>query len=62
MTGGYSAGIVLAAGGSSRMRRPKQLLHVDGRPLLEGIIGHACRSRLDAVVVVLGANADDIVG
>lgn len=61
MTGGYSAGIVLAAGGSSRMRRPKQLLHVDGRPLLEGIIGSACRSRLDEVVVVLGANADDIV-
>lgn len=61
MTGGYSAGIVLAAGGSSRMRRPKQLLHVDGRPLLEGIIGHACRSRLDEVVVVLGANADEIV-
>lgn len=61
MTGGYSAGIVLAAGGSSRMRRPKQLLHVDGRPLLEGIIGHACRSHLDEVVVVLGANADDIV-
>ena len=43
------------------MGRPKQLLHVDGRPLLEGIIGHACRSRLDEVVVVLGANADDIV-
>ena len=61
MTGGYSAGIVLAAGGSSRMGRPKQLLHVDGRPLLEGIIGSACRSRLDEVVVVLGANADDIV-
>jgi molybdenum cofactor cytidylyltransferase len=61
VTGGYSAGIVLAAGGSSRMGRPKQLLHVDGRPLLEGIIGHACRSHLDEVAVVLGANADAIV-
>jgi molybdenum cofactor cytidylyltransferase len=56
-----SAGIVLAAGASRRMGRPKQLLPVDGRPLLEGVVASACASRLDEVVVVLGAAADAIV-
>jgi CTP:molybdopterin cytidylyltransferase MocA len=44
------------------MGRPKQLLEVGGRPLLEGVIASACASRLDEVVVVLGANADAILG
>lgn len=61
MTGGKSAGVVLAAGGSSRMGRPKQLLPVGGRPLLERVVAAACGSRLDQVVVVLGANADAIL-
>jgi molybdenum cofactor cytidylyltransferase len=55
-----SAGVVLAAGSSRRMGRPKQLLPVDGRPLLEGVVARACASRLDEVVVVLGANAEAI--
>jgi molybdenum cofactor cytidylyltransferase len=57
-----SAGIVLAAGASRRMGRPKQLLQVGGRPLLEGVVASACASRLDEVVVVLGARADAILG
>ncbi len=61
MTGGKSAGVVLAAGGSSRMGRPKQLLLVGGRPLLERVVAAVCGSRLDQVVVVLGANADAIL-
>jgi CTP:molybdopterin cytidylyltransferase MocA len=56
-----SAGLVLAAGASSRMGRPKQLLEVDGRPMLERVVAHACASRLDGVVVVLGANAEAIL-
>jgi molybdenum cofactor cytidylyltransferase len=56
-----SAGIVLAAGASRRMGRPKQLLPVGGRPLLEGVVASAGASRLDEVVVVLGAAADAIV-
>ena len=55
-----SAGVVLAAGSSRRMGRPKQLLDVGGRPLLEVVLGHANASRLDDVIVVLGAGADDI--
>jgi molybdenum cofactor cytidylyltransferase len=52
--------MVLAAGSSRRMGSPKQLLRVDGRPLLEVVVGHANASRLDDVLVVLGAAADEI--
>jgi CTP:molybdopterin cytidylyltransferase MocA len=56
-----SAGIVLAAGASRRMGQAKQLLSVAGRPLLEGVVASACASRLDEVLVVLGARADEIL-
>jgi molybdenum cofactor cytidylyltransferase len=55
-----SAGIVLAAGSSTRMGRPKQLLLVNGRPLLQLVVEQACASRLDEVLVVLGARAEEI--
>jgi len=55
-----SAGIVLAAGSSRRMGRPKQLLDVGGTPLLELIVNQANASGLDEVLVVLGAEADQI--
>jgi molybdenum cofactor cytidylyltransferase len=55
-----SAGVVLAAGSSRRMGSPKQLLLVDDRPLLELVVSRANASRLDQVVVVLGAAADEI--
>ncbi len=55
-----SAGVVLAAGSSVRMGMPKQLLEVGGRPMLEVIVANACASRLDEVVVVLGAGANQI--
>ncbi len=55
-----SAGLVLAAGSSRRMGSPKQLLAIDGRPLLEVVVAHACASRLDEVLVVLGSAADEI--
>lgn len=55
-----SAGVVLAAGSSMRMGMSKQLLEVGGRPMLEVIVANACASRLDEVVVVLGAGASQI--
>ena len=55
-----SAGIVLAAGSSRRMGRPKQLLDVGGKPLLELIVNQANASGLGEVLVVLGAEADQM--
>lgn len=55
--GGWSSGLILAAGGSSRMGSPKQLLPVHGRPMLEFVVAQACASQLDDVVVVLGGHA-----
>lgn len=40
------------------MGEPKQLLPWRGRPLLEHVVAAACASRLDEVVVVLGASLD----
>jgi molybdenum cofactor cytidylyltransferase len=50
--------IILAAGSSSRMGEPKQLIQVEGRPLVVRSIQAALGSSAWPVVVVLGANAD----
>lgn len=54
------AGIVLAAGSSSRLGRPKQLLAVQGEPLLRLTLRRVLGTRLDVVYVVLGHHADEI--
>ena len=54
------AGIVLAAGRSSRMGRPKQLLPFKGKTLLDQVIFNAVDSDLDPVLVVLGHAAPAI--
>ncbi len=51
------AGIVLAAGRSSRLGRPKQLLAIQDEPLLRYTLRRVLASRLDEVVVVLGHEA-----
>jgi molybdenum cofactor cytidylyltransferase len=48
--------IVLAAGSSSRMGRSKQLLEIDGQPLLCRSVHHALAAKPKHIVVVLGAN------
>jgi molybdenum cofactor cytidylyltransferase len=48
--------IVLAAGASSRMGRSKQLLEIEGEPLLCRCIKIALAVNTDNVVVILGAN------
>ena len=54
------AGIVLAAGQSSRLGRPKQLLPVHGEPLLRHTLRHVLESSLEKVIVVVGHEADAI--
>jgi len=51
------SGVILAAGGSSRMGRPKQLLPLAGRPLLQHVVDRASGSELGEVLLVLGAQA-----
>jgi molybdenum cofactor cytidylyltransferase len=52
------SGVVLAAGTSSRLGRPKQLLDLGGLPLVRRVVEGALAARtLDDVVVVLGHEA-----
>jgi molybdenum cofactor cytidylyltransferase len=52
--------LVLAAGGSRRLGRPKQLLDYRGATLLEATLGTVRRAGLDQVVVALGGAAEEI--
>lgn len=52
--------IVLAAGLSTRMGRPKLLLHVKGKPILQNVLEALSHAGVDEVVVVLGAEAVEI--
>ncbi|MGH7830665.1 MAG: nucleotidyltransferase family protein [Candidatus Binatia bacterium] len=52
--------VVLAAGESSRMGRPKALLQVDGQTFIERIVSALQASRVGKVLVILGHNADAI--
>ncbi len=51
-------GVVLSAGESSRMGRPKALLPIDGQTFIERIVGALKRGGIERIVVVLGFNAD----
>lgn len=53
-------GIVLAAGMSRRLGRPKQLLVLDGKPLIAHVIDRALESSLDEVLLVTGPQEDPI--
>ncbi|HEX2178164.1 MAG TPA: nucleotidyltransferase family protein [Actinomycetota bacterium] len=57
---GRVTGIVLAAGTSSRLGQPKQLLDFGGRPLLQHAIDAMERSGLVDIVLVLGHRAGDV--
>ena len=54
------AGIILAAGSSSRMGKPKQLLPFGKTTLLGQVIHNARQSILYEIIVVLGHGADKI--
>jgi len=53
-------GIILAAGESKRMGTPKQLLPWGGTTVLQRIIDAAASSRLERVILVLGAHIEAI--
>jgi molybdenum cofactor cytidylyltransferase len=54
------AAVVLSAGESSRMGRPKALLPIDGQTFIERIVGALTASGLSRIIVVLGFNADEL--
>ncbi len=54
---GRVGGVVLAAGESSRLGRPKQLVRWQGKPLVWHTVQAAKRGGCDPVCVVLGASA-----
>ena len=54
-------GVVLAAGGSTRMGRPKQLAELDGRPLLAHALAALDTAPVDRVVVALGGAASQVL-
>ena len=57
----YISGLVLGAGGSSRLGQPKQLLPYRGTILLDWVVSQAeAASSLDEVTVVLGGAASKV--
>lgn len=51
--------VILAAGSSSRLGRPKQLLELGGEPLIRHTLRHALASSAAEVVLVLGNRANE---
>ena len=56
----FATGLVLAAGGSSRLGRPKQLLPYRGGTLLDWTLGTARRCGFDQLIIVLGGGLDEV--
>ncbi len=57
---GPTAGVILAAGMSRRLGRPKQLLPLQNKCLLQWVVEAALGSKLERVVLVLGHRAQAI--
>ncbi|HEX6651391.1 MAG TPA: nucleotidyltransferase family protein [Thermoleophilaceae bacterium] len=56
----FVTGLVLAAGGSSRLGRPKQLLPYGGATLLDHVLDTARSSPFDQRLCVIGGAAGDV--
>jgi len=52
--------IILAAGESKRMGRPKLILPFGEKTIIETVANNAIQSKVDGVLVVLGSNAEKI--
>ena len=60
MSDPFVAGLVLAAGGSRRLGRPKQLLPYNGATLLDHAVATARACEFDQLVVALGGEAEKV--
>jgi molybdenum cofactor cytidylyltransferase len=56
----FVTGLVLGAGGSRRLGRPKQLLPYGDRTLLDHVLTTARACRFDQLIVALGGAADGV--
>jgi molybdenum cofactor cytidylyltransferase len=56
----FLSGVILAAGASTRLGRPKQLLPLGDRCVLQHVVDAAVASCLDEIIVVLGHRAEEI--
>ena len=54
------AAVVLSAGESSRMGRPKALLPIEGETFIGRIVGSLKRTQVGKILVVLGHKADQL--
>jgi molybdenum cofactor cytidylyltransferase len=52
--------VILAAGGSSRLGQPKQLLSLHGKTLVRSVIDAAREAGCSAIVVVIGNNGEKL--
>jgi molybdenum cofactor cytidylyltransferase len=52
--------VVLSAGESSRMGRPKALLPIDGETFIERIVAALKQTRVGKIIVILGHNASEL--
>jgi molybdenum cofactor cytidylyltransferase len=57
---GAVAGVVLAAGSSTRMGENKLLLQLEGEPVVRRAVRRAIEAGLDPVIAVLGHDADRV--
>jgi molybdenum cofactor cytidylyltransferase len=57
----FVTGLVLAAGGSARLGRPKQLLPYGSGTLLDHVLGTARACSFDQLLCVIGGGADDVL-
>ncbi len=51
----------MAAGESRRMGFPKMLLNFSGKTMIENVISNVAESETDGILVVLGANREDLI-
>jgi len=52
--------LILAAGASTRLGQPKQLVKLRGRPALHGVVANAVTVAGHSVTIVLGAHANEL--